>query len=530
MAKKSFLSCLLIFSIQCLCFSQNGLIGSGFGANDWSTISSFSSSAGSSRIYTDNANGTGNQYFRTVINYGGNNGEYTITVGSNTLVTSNTEYTPNQGTTNGAMYLNVSSTSDWYVFKTPDMGNPPPHKLIIFKIQGAIQTVSSVSQSPATANVYPGQAVDVTATISGSFSTGQSVYLRYSTDAWTSSSVIEMTGSGTSYSATIPGSSNTPSANINYYIFTSGNGLTISGNNADWYTINLNNNGSSNYSYTVNSSWISTATGNWSSGSTWLGGVVPVSDEPVTIANTNVVTLDANESVSSLTINSGGTFNGSSNTLTVSNGGTLTNNGTLTAASGTINFSAGGIATPSGTITFYNLTVGGATLDLSASGGATINNILCINSGGSLTSGHAPSYNSGSTLKYNTGGTFNPSQGEWYDNSGSGFGVPDNVQISNNTSIVFNSSYYRQLTGNLTIDVGSTLQLSSSSGGDLKIGGNFINSGTFTPNGRAVFFNGSGNQSIANSETFDYVIVDNGGFVQLSSSGIITINNQLNLT
>ena len=33
------------------------------------------------------------------------------------------------------------------------------------------------------------------------------------------------------------------------YVFTSGDGLTISGANADWYTINMNNNSSSNYSY-----------------------------------------------------------------------------------------------------------------------------------------------------------------------------------------------------------------------------------------------------------------------------------------
>jgi hypothetical protein len=46
--------------------AQNGLIGAGFGTNNWSTVDNFATSAGSSMIFATRANGTGNQYFRTV--------------------------------------------------------------------------------------------------------------------------------------------------------------------------------------------------------------------------------------------------------------------------------------------------------------------------------------------------------------------------------------------------------------------------------------------------------------------------------
>jgi len=88
--------------------------------------------------------------------------------------------------------------------------------------------------------------------MSGALPTGQAVYLRYTTDNWTTSSVSTMTGSGTSYTAYI----GTQALNtvVKYYVFTSGSGLTIAPADADLYTINWNAgslNGGSNYSYTV---------------------------------------------------------------------------------------------------------------------------------------------------------------------------------------------------------------------------------------------------------------------------------------
>ena len=77
-----------------------------------------------------------------------------------------------------------------------------------------------------------------------------------------------------------------------------------------------------------------------------------------------------------------------------------------------------------------------------------------------------------------------------------------------------------------------TLVLSTSSGGDIKVGGNWsFTSGTgiFTPNGRAVFFTGSSKQtitrSVAGTLNFDYIINSNtAGGIQLASSPATSIN------
>lgn len=80
------------------------------------------------------------------------------------------------------------------------------------------------------------------------------------------------------------------------------------------------------------------------------------------------------------------------------------------------------------------------------------------------------------------------------------------------------------ITNNATIASGSTLKLSNVANGDLKIAGNWNNAGTFTPNGRAVFFNGSGTQTITNAsgETFSYLIHDGSGLLEFNNH--VTVN------
>ena len=62
---KKYLLLLFLINVTYL-FSQNGIIGDGFGVPDWSTTDCFASSAGNSRIFITNSNGTGNKYFRLV--------------------------------------------------------------------------------------------------------------------------------------------------------------------------------------------------------------------------------------------------------------------------------------------------------------------------------------------------------------------------------------------------------------------------------------------------------------------------------
>jgi len=463
-------------------FGQNGIIGSGFGANDWSTTNGFTESAGGSRIGTFTANGTGNQYFRTVINWDANYDQFTITSGSDVLVSVENELTPNQGpTTSGAMFLNVSNTSHNYVFKTRGGGTNPSHNLIIFQVQGDIRSVSSVGRDKTT--VYRGQSITVTANLDNALSTGQGVYLRYTTDNFSNSTVVEMTGSGTTYTGDIPSGTNTANTVVSYYVFTSGDGLAITSLNADWYTINLNNNGGSNYSYTVNSAFITAQNGNWNSGGTWVDGVP--TDNAAIILDHNI-TLDKAATVSSLTINSGATFTASDatpRTLTISKSTsgsttTLSNSGTWANGSGgsTVVFtgapsSGDAVHAITGTIAFQNITVNktGGTSNVGASFGAnsSVSGTLEIGSGGYVATAPPTSfYGANAILKFNqgSGAIYNVESGDY---SWSTTEVPNYITVASGT---VNLNAPRSATGDLIID-GGILAIESS----LTINGSFTN-------------------------------------------------------
>ncbi|RXR20349.1 MopE-related protein, partial [Flavobacterium stagni] len=100
----------------------------------------------------------------------------------------------------------------------------------------------------------------VTITTSGIPNAAENIFIRYSTNAYVSSTLIQATGSGTTWTATIPWQA----AAVSFYAYTSNK--TITEINADvasygqsahlMSTLNLNNNGGSNYSWTP-------ATGNY---------------------------------------------------------------------------------------------------------------------------------------------------------------------------------------------------------------------------------------------------------------------------
>lgn len=86
---------------------------------------------------------------------------------------------------------------------------------------------------------------------------------------------------------------------------------------------------------TVSAATITSTTtgGTWSTGSTWVGGVVPGTADTVIIASGATVTLTAARTVVNVTINTGGILNiGSVNALTVS--GNFVNSGTFSATTG----------------------------------------------------------------------------------------------------------------------------------------------------------------------------------------------------
>jgi hypothetical protein len=103
--------------------------------------------------------------------------------------------------------------------------------------------ITSVSDNFASAGID----VTVSITLSGSTS-GENVFVRYTTDGWNTSSILLATGSGTSYSATIPGTDVNGTSQNDYYVLTSTLSLSALGStNVDLATISYNNNGGSNF-------------------------------------------------------------------------------------------------------------------------------------------------------------------------------------------------------------------------------------------------------------------------------------------
>jgi hypothetical protein len=185
---------------------------------------------------------------------------------------------------------------------------------------------------------------------------------------------------------------------------------------------------------------------------------------------------------------------------------------------------------------------------VNGAGNLTLNGTSQINTGGFVSG--SPAYGASSLLKYNTGTTYGRN-GEWLPGATSGAGYPANVQLSNNTTLdLANSSTTQpfQMAGSLTIDSGSrmqlagatpltaplvvlgnvnnngTLTLSTALGGDINVGGNWTRAAaaTFTPNGRAAIFSGSGNQLVTvnggGTETFNFLVVN-------KSAGSLLPNN-----
>ncbi|HYY94313.1 MAG TPA: hypothetical protein VE713_07315, partial [Pyrinomonadaceae bacterium] len=222
-----------------------------------------------------------------------------------------------------------------------------------------------------------------------------------------------------------------------------------------------------------------------------------------------------------------------------------------------VNVLGAGVTLNSISRTVSNLfqTSAGVTLNSST---LTLNGTCQINAGGFFN--NAPSYGSSSLLKYNIGGP--PAYGrsnEWLPGASSQPGYPASVQLSNQTTLDLpngSTSSPFQMSGTLTIDSGSSLQmgamsqpltvsgdlslngtlaLSSAAGGDFKLGGNWTRAAaaTFTPKTRAVFFNGSGAQTVTvtggGTQAFDYLVLDKSAG-NLAPSSVVGNETSLSVT
>ncbi|RYE22159.1 MAG: hypothetical protein EOP51_13910, partial [Sphingobacteriales bacterium] len=228
--------------------------------------------------------------------------------------------------------------------------------------------------------------------------------------------------------------------------------------------------------------------------------------------------------------NNGGNILVSGAARTINGPGTLFINGNKTV----VGASAGSLVTAASVVIENNAAMNfGANL-------TTINGTLQLNAG-SFVDINAPYYGSTSLLKYNSGGLYDRRL-EWKGIDATDPGYPNDVLVTNNTTlqpggpgnpgsssnITFNtrrhltidagSAVYMDATnkamlvplrigGNLTI--AGALSASSATGGDVYVGGNWVRSGTFNHNNRAVFFDGSSNATLSatNGQELAYVYI-----------------------
>lgn len=283
---------------------------------------------------------------------------------------------------------------------------------------------------------------------------------------------------------------------LEIYFDASGSSSSSSGCSETFYYSNSGNN--FKLSFVLRRSTVSD--GNWSDGSIWQGAVVPDIGEKLFVLHN----VDINTHIS----NTGGIDISSGKKLNVLSGDTLTIGSGITGL-----------------------------------GQLDVNGSFVINSGGFTLI--EPSFKNGSFLIYASGGAYNRGN-EW--NTGN----PYHLVISGGTSLNLGfgaASAHRSVLGDITITAGSkldlnspsmssvfvvlgdisnegTMELSSSFGADLEVGGDFHNLGTFIANTRQVTFNGISGQELTGNWTgttnnhFDYLRILNS-----SGSGVALLTD-----
>lgn len=287
---------------------------------------------------------------------------------------------------------------------------------------------------------------------------------------------------------------------------------------------------------------ISAQAGDWSSGSTWLGGNVPVNGLSATVVHNVNVTTTVPNTVSTLTIASGaslvfgsagvltttvavanaGTLNMSSGgTLNV--GGTFTNTNLFTAGTGTVVFNGNSVqAIPASTFNNLSVTNTGGTTSSSA---ITVNGTLNIVSGATLSlgtnvlSGSMTSATGTGTLLTNAlSATPVPSGATWAGTVNFGAaGVQTVVAGTYNNLTISNArgGATVSLAANGTIAVAGTLSVTAT-------GAVYANSGS------TVSFTGASNQSVPNAFAYNNLTIANSAIA--TAAGATTVSGNLTLT
>jgi|GEM_PF-623943 len=227
----------------------NNDVGSGW---SWTTGTQGTPSLGGSFKWQFQASATGNQYFKfgeTSSNadgsgfwYVGSGGDVQYPGGGNWGDKWTAYYHANMGEA-GAFYFSVTS-GNYYVIKAKKQsGNDAD--FAVFWNDAAPVTITSVTRT------ISGTTLLVDVTLSGTKSAQEKVWVRYSTNNWASSNTVEADNnvSGNTWRATI----NLNSGDfVSYYAFTTLNLTSAPAeSDADFYTINYNNNNGVNYTVQI---------------------------------------------------------------------------------------------------------------------------------------------------------------------------------------------------------------------------------------------------------------------------------------
>lgn len=148
-----------------------------------------------------------------------------------------------QGGTNNTVTLNDNT---YYTVNWLDIGYQST-KAIWMPTSAAPVALVSVYQNPAPGSVYPNNPVTVTVVTSAVKSPEEIVYVRYTTNNWITSDLLQVNFTGNVGTAVIPGQ---PGGTIvRYYAFST----TVANPTSDFdmYTIRVNNNNKANYVYSV---------------------------------------------------------------------------------------------------------------------------------------------------------------------------------------------------------------------------------------------------------------------------------------
>ncbi|HBX53702.1 MAG TPA: hypothetical protein DEH02_21820, partial [Bacteroidales bacterium] len=140
------------------------------------------------------------------------------------------------------------TTSNYYTFIVGENATAN-NDLSILETTFNPVTISATSQYPAAGNIGASDAVNVSATLSASPSSGEYLFIRYTTDNWASSSFAALSQfMSTTYAGTIPAQA--AGTIVKYYILSTINN-TPDVASIDYFTLNLLNNNNANYEYTV---------------------------------------------------------------------------------------------------------------------------------------------------------------------------------------------------------------------------------------------------------------------------------------